>query len=130
MRRILLAVAVGSLAISSAVAQGQQGRCSGCGCKGGPGYRGPDGTCVAHRQLYKVCGTPPTLRCNFEGAAFVAIGAVLPTLKPGDTTGEACAIPTASGVMRASCAPLKQPRPSNGAAVPVKQEPKPAPPPS
>ncbi|TBW38197.1 hypothetical protein EYW49_09610 [Siculibacillus lacustris] len=33
--------------------------CSGCGCKGGPGYRGPNGRCVAWRDLARTCG--PTL---------------------------------------------------------------------
>jgi hypothetical protein len=42
--------------------------CRGCGCKGGPGYRGPDGRCVGFRQLQKICGNPPDLRCTFENA--------------------------------------------------------------
>ena len=42
--------------------------CKGCGCKGGPGYRGPDGRCVGFKQLGKVCGTPPETRCTFENA--------------------------------------------------------------
>lgn len=42
--------------------------CTGCGCKGGPGYRGPDGTCVGFKQLDRVCGDPPTTRCTFENA--------------------------------------------------------------
>jgi len=41
--------------------------CHGCGCKGGPGYRAPDGHCVGFRELDKVCGNPPT-RCVFENA--------------------------------------------------------------
>ena len=43
-------------------------RCSGCGCKGGPGYRGPDGRCVGFKDLAKICGTPPESRCTFENA--------------------------------------------------------------
>lgn len=43
-------------------------RCTGCGCKGGPGYRGPNGQCVGYAQLARVCGTPPTTRCTFEDA--------------------------------------------------------------
>jgi hypothetical protein len=43
-------------------------RCSGCGCAGGPGYRGPDGRCVGFRRLAAVCGDPPTTRCSFENA--------------------------------------------------------------
>jgi hypothetical protein len=42
--------------------------CSGCGCKGGPGYRGPDGKCVGFKALRKVCGNPPETRCTFENA--------------------------------------------------------------
>ena len=42
--------------------------CRGCGCKGGPGYRGPDGTCVGFKDLARVCGDPPTSRCAFENA--------------------------------------------------------------
>ena len=42
--------------------------CHGCGCKGGPGYRGPDDQCVGFRELDKVCGNPPTTRCKFENA--------------------------------------------------------------
>ena len=42
------------------------GRCDQCGCKGGPGYRGPNGHCVSHKQLKKVCGVPPTTFCTAE----------------------------------------------------------------
>ena len=42
--------------------------CKGCGCKGGPGYRGPDGRCVGFKALAKVCGNPPETRCTFENA--------------------------------------------------------------
>jgi hypothetical protein len=48
--------------------------CKGCGCKGGPGYRGPDGGCVGWAQLNKVCGTPPTTKCMPEGPALIALG--------------------------------------------------------
>jgi hypothetical protein len=41
--------------------------CHGCGCKGGPGYRSPDGHCVGFKELDKVCGNPPS-RCVFENA--------------------------------------------------------------
>ncbi|NEW96809.1 hypothetical protein DY467_08465 [Rhodopseudomonas sp. BR0G17] len=41
--------------------------CKGCGCRGGPGYRAPDGHCVGFRELHRVCGTPPS-RCVFENA--------------------------------------------------------------
>jgi hypothetical protein len=42
--------------------------CKGCGCKGGPGYRGPNGQCVSYAQLFKVCGNPPGAPCVFENA--------------------------------------------------------------
>ncbi|WP_246251990.1 hypothetical protein [Ancylobacter pratisalsi] len=42
--------------------------CKGCGCKGGPGYRGPDGNCVSFKNLSRVCGNPPKTRCRFENA--------------------------------------------------------------
>jgi hypothetical protein len=45
--------------------------CSGCGCRGGPGYRGPDGRCVGFAALNHVCGTPPETRCTREAAAQV-----------------------------------------------------------
>lgn len=48
------------------------GYCSGCGCKGGPGYRGPNGKCVGWKALNKVCGSPPTTRCTAEGPALQA----------------------------------------------------------
>ncbi|ACF02202.1 hypothetical protein Rpal_3702 [Rhodopseudomonas palustris TIE-1] len=41
--------------------------CKGCGCKGGTGYRAPDGHCVDFRELDRVCGAPPS-RCVFENA--------------------------------------------------------------
>jgi len=40
--------------------------CSGCGCRGGPGYRGPDGKCVGWAELARRCGSPPTQRCTPE----------------------------------------------------------------
>ncbi len=41
--------------------------CSGCGCKGGPGYRGPSGRCVGYADIGRVCGSPPTSKCTAEG---------------------------------------------------------------
>jgi len=54
-------------------------QCKGCGCKGGPGYRGPDNRCVGFRELDKICGVPPTTRCVFENA-------------PGTGANKACAL--------------------------------------
>ena len=41
-------------------------RCVGCGCRGGPGYRAPDGHCVGYLELAKVCGPDPEKVCSFE----------------------------------------------------------------
>lgn len=43
------------------------GVCRGCGCKGGPGYRGPRG-CVGWADLIRVCGPPPHANCTRECA--------------------------------------------------------------
>ena len=45
--------------------------CAGCGCRGGPGYRGPDGHCVGYAALKRTCGDPPETRCVKEGFAAV-----------------------------------------------------------
>ena len=49
-------------------ATGSACRCEGCGCKGGPGWRGQNGQCVSHANLTKDCGSPPSTRCTHEGA--------------------------------------------------------------
>jgi hypothetical protein len=51
-----------------AAATGSACRCQGCGCKGGPGWRGQNGQCVSHADLTKDCGSPPSTRCTYEGA--------------------------------------------------------------
>ncbi|GEM_PF-1807912 len=53
--------------------------CTGCGYKGGPGYRGPDGKCVGFKNLERICGDPPTTHCVFENA-------------PGTGLNQACAL--------------------------------------
>lgn len=64
------AVATGALAFAgqALAACPERPPCRGCGCKGGPGYRGPDGRCVGFRDLARVCGPQPELRCTFENA--------------------------------------------------------------
>lgn len=61
-----------SLASVPAAAQGCDlgtSTCSGCGCKGGPGYRHVETRrCVGFRQLDALCGSPPTTRCVPENA--------------------------------------------------------------
>jgi hypothetical protein len=45
------------------------GYCTGCGCKGGPGYRNPQtGQCVGYKRLVRECGPYPHARCVFENA--------------------------------------------------------------
>jgi hypothetical protein len=48
-------------------------RCRGCGCKGGPGWRGPDGYCVS-QAIAEICGSPPGGACKQEAAARVCFG--------------------------------------------------------
>ena len=48
-------------------ATGSACRCEGCGCKGGPGWRGQNGQCVSHANLTRDCGSPPSARCTHEG---------------------------------------------------------------
>ena len=40
----------------------------GCGSRGGPGYRGPNGRCIGWSSIRSICGDPPTTRCTLEGA--------------------------------------------------------------
>lgn len=49
-------------------------RCKGCGCKGGPGWRGPDGACVSTAKLAEICGSPPGAACKQEAATRVCFG--------------------------------------------------------
>jgi hypothetical protein len=46
-------------------------KCKGCGCQGGSGWRGPDGSCVSTAKLADVCGKPPGAPCKYEGAPLV-----------------------------------------------------------
>ena len=49
-------------------------RCKGCGCKGGAGWRGPDGACVQKAALNQICGNPAGAPCKHEAAARVCFG--------------------------------------------------------
>lgn len=60
-------------AVSPAQAQ-ESCRCKGCGCRGGPGWRGPDGYCVSQAKLAEVCGSPAGTPCKQEAAARVCFG--------------------------------------------------------
>ena len=45
-----------------------QTSCTGCGCKGGPGYRAADAKCVGYADLIAKCGPPPHRGCRRECA--------------------------------------------------------------
>jgi hypothetical protein len=45
-----------------------QTRCSGCGCKGGPGYRDGQGKCVGYGNIIQKCGPAPHSLCRAECA--------------------------------------------------------------
>ena len=66
-KRIRLFVLAAALAATPLLAIADC-RCMGCGCKGGPGWRGPDGQCVSWSQLKQLCGNPPGRPCTYEGA--------------------------------------------------------------
>lgn len=77
LKALVMAVALASLAASfasSGLAAGtpcpERHKCTGCGCKGGPGYRDlGSGKCVGFKELEKRCGSPPdAARCRFENA--------------------------------------------------------------
>lgn len=65
MRFLIISIAFLALAAPAFAREG--GRCNYCGCHGGPGYRGPDGRCVGRANLTRVCGSPPSTRCTYEG---------------------------------------------------------------
>jgi len=46
----------------------QNASCSGCGCKGGTGWRiNRNGKCASHKNIRKECGNPPSSkRCTKE----------------------------------------------------------------
>ncbi|HXG79536.1 MAG TPA: hypothetical protein VNJ31_09395 [Methyloceanibacter sp.] len=74
-------------AVLTAVAQ-EACRCKGCGCKGGPGWRGPEGTCVSQAKLAQICGSPPGAPCVRETATRVCYGdrsAAKATQTPAET---------------------------------------------
>lgn len=61
--------------LSIATAYSQDGcSCKGCGCKGGPGWRSPEGTCVAEAKLAAICGAPAGAPCVREAVTQVCFG--------------------------------------------------------
>jgi hypothetical protein len=82
---VLILFALGLLA----PAQAQDDcRCSGCGCKGGPGWRGPDGACVHKAELADICGTPPGAPCKHEAANRVCFGKQFSAADPKTTKAQ------------------------------------------
>jgi len=61
-------------------------RCKGCGCRGGPGWRGPC-TCVSKSALATTCGSPAGAPCKQESATRVCFGrqSALAAPKPAQT---------------------------------------------
>jgi hypothetical protein len=57
-------------------------RCKGCGCKGGPGWRGPEGTCVSQAKLAEICGSPPSTPCSQEAATRVCFTGETASVEP------------------------------------------------
>jgi hypothetical protein len=50
--------------------------CSGCGCKGGSGWRAitiASQKCTGCSEVAKRCGTPATEKCVFEGCANIQV---------------------------------------------------------
>ena len=66
--------------------------CSGCGCKGGPGYRVVEGArpgaCVSYKRLVSLCGPPPHTRCRRECYPVVA-GCTQPSAAAVEAAGVA-----------------------------------------
>jgi hypothetical protein len=71
--------------------------CHGCGCAGGPGYRGPNGRCVGFRELERICGTPPTERCTFENSPGTGEHAECALRHRGKQAHDPAANPSGSG---------------------------------
>lgn len=70
-RVMLLALALTAWSMPSnaqTITSYQLTSCSGCGCKGGPGWRiHKSGRCASHKNLAKACGHPPSnSRCTNE----------------------------------------------------------------
>jgi hypothetical protein len=83
---ILVLFSLLSLSIAPAALADDACRCKGCGCKGGSGWRGPDGFCVASSKLADICGSPPAAPCKLEAAARVCFGRQSALTAPAGTT--------------------------------------------
>lgn len=67
---VLFSLSFGLLAVISVSFAEEACRCKGCGCKGGPGWRGPEPAA----KLAEICGTPAGAPCTQEAAARVCLG--------------------------------------------------------
>jgi hypothetical protein len=85
------------------------GFCNQCGCKGGPGYRGPSRNCVGWDAIGK-CGNPPSAGCTAEIPHATLIPKDWPPAAPRQApVGEDCKPLTPEGAAPApaSKAPVK-----------------------
>jgi hypothetical protein len=60
--------------------------CDGCGCRGGPGYRLPNGSCVswAQHEKHKAAGDfPPGARCEHPQGCSLETPQGVKLLEPG-----------------------------------------------
>ena len=82
------------------------GFCNQCGCKGGPGFRGPNNLCVGWDGIGK-CGSPPSKNCTAEIPHATLIPADWPADSPRQApVGEDCKPAAAPSVAPASGAPV------------------------
>ena len=80
---LLISFAFFALPVPSTAFADDACRCKGCGCKGGSGWRGPDGFCVAQGKLAAVCGTPAGAPCKQENAPRICFGKQAARSGPG-----------------------------------------------
>jgi hypothetical protein len=82
------------------VAQAGEGQCdtqcTGCGCKGGPGYRSAKGRCVGYANLISECGPPPHDSKGCQRECFVVI-AECQAPGPAPSDGTATLAPASEG---------------------------------
>jgi hypothetical protein len=67
MRARAIGLSLGAMAIVLIACGTAAEACSGCGCRGGPGYRAPNGRCVGWADIGRICGSPPSRNCTPEG---------------------------------------------------------------
>jgi len=65
MKRAALLAFLSALMLASTV-DNAIARCSGCSCRGGPGFRSPNGRCVGWKDFVRICGPAPHTLCKDE----------------------------------------------------------------